>query len=66
MNNLYFEQKIDLPLIEKLWNDERIINNSVHLIMTSPLARIELHPQEAKRLIGIDYEQFLALVDFAE
>lgn len=34
--------------------------------MTSPLARIESHPQEAKRLIGIDYEQFLALVDLAE
>jgi len=34
--------------------------------MTSPLARIESHPQEAKRLIGIDYEQFLALVALAE
>jgi hypothetical protein len=34
--------------------------------MTSPLARIESYPQEAKRLIGIDYEQFLALVDLAE
>ena len=34
--------------------------------MTSPLARIESHPQEAKRLIGIDYEQFLVLVDLAE
>lgn len=34
--------------------------------MTSPLARIESHPQEAKRLIGIDYEQFLALVNLAE
>ena len=33
--------------------------------MTSPLARIEFHPQEAKRLIGIDYEQFLALVALA-
>ena len=57
---------IDLSLIEKLWDDERIIKNSVHLIMTSPLARIESYPQEAKRLIGIDYEQFLALVDLAE
>ena len=38
----------------------------MHLIMTSFLARIESHPQEAKRLIGIDYEQFLALVDLAE
>lgn len=38
----------------------------MHQIMTSPLARIESHPQEAKRLIGIDYEQFLALVDLAE
>jgi len=38
----------------------------VHLVMTSPLARIESHPQEAKRLIGIDYEQFLVLVDLAE
>lgn len=34
--------------------------------MTSPLARIESHPQEAKRLIGINYEQFLALVALAE
>jgi hypothetical protein len=34
--------------------------------MTSPLARIESYPQETKRLIGIDYEQFLVLVDFAE
>lgn len=34
--------------------------------MTSPLARIESHPQEAKRLIGIDYEQFLVLVSLAE
>ncbi|HEY9609066.1 hypothetical protein [Allocoleopsis sp.] len=34
--------------------------------MTSPLARIESHPQEAKRLIGIDYEPFLALVALAE
>jgi len=34
--------------------------------MTSPLARIESHPHEAKRLIGINYNQFLALVDLAE
>ncbi|MFW9261309.1 transposase [Nostoc sp. CALU 546] len=34
--------------------------------MTSPLVRIELHPQEAKRLIGINYEHFLALVSLAE
>lgn len=34
--------------------------------MTSPLARIESHPQEAKRLIGISYEQFIALVALAE
>ncbi len=34
--------------------------------MTSPLARIESHPQEAKRLIGINYDQFLALVALAE
>jgi hypothetical protein len=57
---------VDLSLIERLWDDERIIKNSVHLVMTSPLARIESHPQEAKRLIGIDYEQFLVLVDLAE
>ena len=31
--------------------------------MTSPLKRIESHPHEAKRLIGIEYEQFLALVE---
>lgn len=49
-----------------MWDDERITKNYLHLIMTSPLARIESHPQEAKRLIGIDYEQFLALVDLAE
>jgi hypothetical protein len=36
------------------------------LTMTSPLARIESHPQSAKRLIGIDYEQFMALVALAE
>ena len=34
--------------------------------MTSPLARIESHPHEAKRLIGINYDQFLALVVLAE
>ncbi|MDM9581494.1 MULTISPECIES: hypothetical protein [unclassified Nostoc] len=34
--------------------------------MTSPLVRIEAHPQEAKRLIGINYEHFLALVSLAE
>ena len=34
--------------------------------MTSPLARIESHPHEAKRLIGIDYEQFITLVTLAE
>ena len=34
--------------------------------MTSPLARIESHPQEAKRLIGVDYQQFLELVALAE
>jgi hypothetical protein len=34
--------------------------------VTSHLQRIELHPHEAKRLIGIEYEQFLALVALAE
>lgn len=34
--------------------------------MTSPLTRIESHPHESKRLIGINYEQFLALVALAE
>ncbi|QLE40190.1 IS5/IS1182 family transposase (plasmid) [Nostoc sp. C052] len=34
--------------------------------MTNPLARIESHPHEAKRLIGINYDQFLALVSLAE
>jgi len=33
--------------------------------MTSPLKRIELHPHEAKR-IGINYDQFLAVVALAE
>lgn len=34
--------------------------------MTSPLKRIESHPHEAKRLIGIEYDQFLAVVTLAE
>jgi len=34
--------------------------------MTSPLKRIESHPHEAKRLIGIEYDQFLALVALSE
>ena len=34
--------------------------------MTSPLTRIESHPHESKRLIGINYDQFLALVALAE
>ncbi|MEH2003224.1 MAG: transposase family protein [Nostoc sp.] len=34
--------------------------------MTTPLERIESHPHEAKRLIGIEYEHFLALVELAE
>jgi hypothetical protein len=34
--------------------------------MTTPLERIESHPHESKRLIGIEYEHFLALVDLAE
>ena len=29
--------------------------------MTSPLKRIESHPHEPKRLIGIEYAQFLAI-----
>ena len=38
----------------------------MQLEVTSPLQRIESHPHEAKRLIGIEYEQFLALVALAE
>lgn len=34
--------------------------------MTTPLERIESHPHESKRLIGIEYEHFLALVELAE
>ena len=34
--------------------------------MTSPLKRIESYPHEAKRLIGIEYAQFLALVVLSE
>ena len=34
--------------------------------MTSPLERIELYPQELKRLIGIKYEDFMTLVVLAE
>ncbi|MHC5819972.1 MAG: transposase [Nostoc sp.] len=35
-------------------------------MMISPLVKIESHPQSAKRLIGIDYEQFITLVALAE
>ena len=34
--------------------------------MTTPLERIESHRHESKRLIGIEYEHFLALVELAE
>jgi len=34
--------------------------------MTSPLKRIELYPQESKRLIGIKYQDFITLVALAE
>jgi hypothetical protein len=34
--------------------------------MTSPLERIELYPQESKRLIGVKYEDFIILVALAE
>ncbi|RCJ30801.1 hypothetical protein A6769_32495 [Nostoc punctiforme NIES-2108] len=34
--------------------------------MTTPLERIESHPHESKRLIGIEYEHFLGLVELAE
>ncbi|MEO3704015.1 hypothetical protein [Trichormus azollae] len=34
--------------------------------MTSPLERIELYPQESKRLIGTKYEDFMILVALAE
>ena len=34
--------------------------------MTSPLERIELYPQESKRLIGIKYEDFITLVALPE
>lgn len=34
--------------------------------MTNPLVRIESSPESAKRLIGIDYNQFLNLVALAE
>jgi len=30
----------------------------MHLLYDKPLKRIELHPHEAKRLIGINYDQF--------
>lgn len=33
--------------------------------MTSPLKRIESHPEESKRLIGIKYEDFITLVALA-
>ncbi|MEO3704997.1 hypothetical protein [Trichormus azollae] len=34
--------------------------------MTSPLERIELYPQESKRLIGTKYEDFMILLALAE
>jgi hypothetical protein len=34
--------------------------------MASPLERIELYPQESKRLIGIKYQDFITLVGLAE
>ncbi len=34
--------------------------------MTSPLKRIQEYPKESKRLIGIEYDQFLALVELAK
>ncbi|MBC6433143.1 transposase [Nostoc sp. HG1] len=34
--------------------------------MTTPLQRIESHSHESKRLIGIEYAHFLALVELAE
>ena len=38
----------------------------IRTTMTNPLARIESHPESAKRLIGIDYNQVLNLVALAE
>ncbi|AUB41744.1 Mobile element protein [Nostoc flagelliforme CCNUN1] len=35
-------------------------------MMTNTLVKIESHPQSAKRLIGINYEQFITLVALAE
>ncbi|MEH2234788.1 hypothetical protein [Nostoc sp.] len=34
--------------------------------MKTPLEIIESHPHESKRLIGIEYEHFLALAELAE
>ena len=34
--------------------------------MIKPVERIELYPQESKRLIGIKYEDFITLVALAE
>jgi hypothetical protein len=34
--------------------------------MIRPVERIELYPQESKRLIGIKYEDFITLVALAE
>lgn len=38
---------------------------NLYRAMTSPLKRIESHPQEARQLIGIDYAQVLNLVALA-
>ncbi|MBG1258413.1 transposase family protein [Nostoc commune] len=35
-------------------------------MMISPLVKIESYPQSAKRLIGINYEQFITLVALTE
>ena len=49
------KQYLDVPqLLRKRYN------------MTTPLERIESHPHESKRLIGIEYEHFLMLVELAE
>jgi len=38
----------------------------LHIYHDKPFRENKSHPHEAKRLIGIEYEHFLALVDLAE
>ncbi|MEJ6486074.1 hypothetical protein N0Y54_33245 [Nostoc punctiforme UO1] len=58
-------QPLDISLKQSLWeNDTKVKKYSTS--MTNPLVKIESHPQSAKLVIGINYEQFMTLVVWAE